>query len=226
MLNKDMKKIIDGFKKDGWIPEPEAKRLIAMAGMDVPKHRWARTPDEAVDFACKNCYPVVAKVVSPRIIHKSDVGGVVVGIDSDEKLENAWKTFSCLDGFEGMLVEEMAGKGQELIIGAKVDYQFGPVILLGIGGTGVEIYQDVTMRMAPINENDVTSMIDSLKGRNIILGFRGGPPANVEALTKLLINFSSLVISLRDHIQSIDLNPVICSGDRCIIADARVILND
>ena len=220
-----MKKIVDNFKKTGWAPEPEAKRLFAMAGLDVPNYICAHTPDEAVKFACQTGYPVVAKVVSPRIIHKSDVGGVIVGIDSDERLENAYQTLKGLDGFDCMLVEEMA-RGQELIIGAKIDYQFGPVILLGIGGTGVEIYQDVTMRMAPLNDNDVISMIDSLKGRSLLKGFRGGAPVNIDVLTKLLIKFSSLIIDLESHIQSIDLNPVICSRDRCIIADARIILSD
>jgi acetate---CoA ligase (ADP-forming) subunit beta len=225
MLKKDMIKIIDNFKKTGWIPEPEAKRLFAMAGLDVPKYIWAHEPDESIRFAGRCGYPVVAKVVSSRVIHKSDVGGVIVGIDSDEGLESAFQALKILDGFDGMLVEEMV-RGLELIIGAKIDYQFGPVILLGIGGTGVEIYQDVTMRMAPITRNDVVSMIDSLKGRNILRGYRGGEAVNIEALTDLLIRFSTLVIDLESHIQSIDLNPVICSRDRCIIADARIILND
>jgi acetate---CoA ligase (ADP-forming) subunit beta len=225
MLNKEMIKIIESFKKAGWMPEPEAKRLFSMAGLDVPKCIWAHALDESINFAGRNGYPVVAKVVSPRIIHKSDVGGVVVGIDSEEKLKKAYHAFKELDGFDGMLVEEMV-KGQELIVGAKIDYQFGPVLLLGIGGTGVEIYQDVTMRMAPIDKNDIVSMIDSLKGRDILRGFRGGAPVNVKALTELLTGFSSLIIDLESHIQSIDLNPVICSRDRCIIADARIILSD
>jgi len=225
MLNNEMRMIIESFKRTGWIPEPEAKRLFAMACLDVPRYIWAHEKDEFIRFAGRCGYPVVAKVVSPRVVHKSDVGGVIVGIDSDEGLESAFQTMKLLDGFDGMLVEEMV-TGKELIIGAKIDYQFGPVILLGIGGTGVEIYQDVTMRMAPIDGNDVKLMIDSLKGRDILKGYRGGEPVNLEALTDLLVRFSGLVIDLEGHIQSIDLNPVICSRDRCIIADARIILND
>jgi len=224
MLNKEMIKIVGNFKKTGWVPEPEAKRLFAMAGLDVPKFIWAHMPEEAVRFADQAGYPVVAKVVSPRIIHKSVVGGVITGIDTKDELEKAYHAFSKLDGFDGMLVEETA-TGQELIAGAKIDYQFGPVILLGIGGTGVEIYQDIAIRMTPIDKNDVISMIDSLKGRNILKGFRGGEPVNINALTALLSGFSSLVTDLEDHIRSIDLNPVICSGERCVIADARIILN-
>jgi len=224
MLNNEITKIIDKFKETGWVPEPEAKRLFQTAGLNVPKFSWVHTPDEAIESARRIGYPVVAKVVSPLVIHKSDVGGVIVGIDSDERLKEAFNIFKILDGFDGMLIEEMAS-GMELIIGAKIDYQFGPVILLGIGGTGVEVYQDVTMRMTPITESDVSSMIESLRGRKLITGFRGNESINIKELTSLIIQFSSLVTSIEDRIQSIDLNPVLCSGKTCIIADARIILN-
>lgn len=223
MLNKEIISIIDKFKEIGWVPEPEAKRLFQTAGLNVPKFSWAHTPEDAVESARWIGYPVVAKVVSPAVIHKSDVGGVIVGINSDERLKEAFNIFKTLDGFDGMLVEEMAG-GLELIIGAKIDYQFGPVILLGIGGTGVEIYQDVTMRMTPITESDVSSMIESLRGHKLITGFRGNDAVNIKDLTNLIIEFSSLVIAIEDRIQSIDLNPVLCSDKKCTIADARIIL--
>jgi acetate---CoA ligase (ADP-forming) subunit beta len=224
MLNNEIISIVDMFKAIGWAPEPEAKRLFQTAGLSVPKFSWAHTHEEAIESARRIGYPVVAKVVSPSVIHKSDVGGVIVGITSDERLTQAFDTFKALDGFDGMLVEEMAG-GMELIIGAKIDYQFGPVILLGIGGTGVEIYQDVTMRMTPVTESDVLSMIESLKGRRLITGFRGSDAANIKELTSLIMDFSSLVMEIEDRIQSIDLNPVLCSGKGCVIADARIILN-
>jgi acetate---CoA ligase (ADP-forming) subunit beta len=223
MLNNEIISIIDKFKEIGWVPEPEAKRLFRIAGLNVPEFSWVRTPEEAVIAARGIGYPVVAKVVSPAVIHKSDVGGVIVGINSDESLKDAFNTFKTLDGFDGMLIEEMA-RGMELIIGAKIDYQFGPVILLGIGGTGVEIYQDVTMRMTPITESDVLSMIESLKGRKLITGYRGNDAVNIKELTRLITDFSSLVTGIADRIQSIDLNPVLCSGKGCVIADARIIL--
>lgn len=223
MLNNEIISIIDNFKKIGWVPEPEAKRLFRMAGLNVPEYVWAHTPDEAIEFARRTGYPVVAKVVSPAVIHKSDVGGVIVGVNSDEKLDKAFNAFNALDGFDGMLVEEMV-YGRELIIGAKIDYQFGPVVLLGIGGTGVEIYQDVTMRMAPVTEKDVMAMIESLKGKGLIMGFRGSEPVNIKDLTEMITGFSSLVTAIEDRIESIDLNPVLCSGERCVIADARIIL--
>ena len=127
---------------------------------------------------------------------------MIVGIDNDQKLKQAYQKFSSLDGFEGMLIEEMIS-GLELIIGAKIDYQFGPIILLGIGGTSVEIYQDITLRMAPLTENDVISMVNSLEGQKIIKGFRGSDPINLNALTDMLIKFSSLIMQLQSHIESI-----------------------
>ena len=112
----------------------------------------------------------------------------------------------------------------ELIVGAKVDYQFGPVILLGIGGTGVEIYKDSTIRMAPLQERDVRSMVGKLKAHALLEGYRGADPVNLDDLTRLMLAFSSLVKELQDAIESVDLNPVKCSPEKCVIADARIIL--
>jgi acyl-CoA synthetase (NDP forming) len=109
-------------------------------------------------------------------------------------------------------------------VGAKVDYQFGPVILLGIGGTGVEIYKDSALRMAPLQERDVRSMVGNLKAHALLEGYRGAEPINLEDLTHLMLTFSQLVMDLQEHVESVDLNPVKCSPRKCIIADARVML--
>jgi len=122
-----------------------------------------------------------------------------------------------------MLVEEMVN-GVELIIGAKIDYQFGPVILMGIGGTGVEIYQDTVLKMAPLQETDVAQMVQGLKGRALIEGHRGTEPVNLAELTRMLILFSDLVMALEDRIESVDLNPVMASSKCCVAADARIML--
>jgi hypothetical protein len=168
-------------------------------------------------------YPVVAKVVSPRVIHKTERNGVEVGIDHHERLIEAFRRFHQIEGFQGVLVEETL-EGIELIIGAKVDNQFGPVVLLGMGGTGVEIYQDVVLRMAPLRQQDVESMMKCLKARKILEGYRGSPPVNAGELARLLMVFSDLVMDLEDWIESIDLNPVFCSPERCVIGDARIML--
>jgi succinyl-CoA synthetase beta subunit len=225
MLTGENKDILATAKAQGWVLEPEAKRLLASVGIDVPRFQWTTCKEDAVSFARDIGYPVVAKVVSPLVIHKSDLDGVAVGIGNDTELENAFDRFSCLDGFTGMLVEEMLA-GVELIIGAKMDYQFGPVILLGIGGTGVEIYQDTSVRMAPLRERDVVSMLRGLKARDILAGYRGSEPVDRQKLTQLLMIFSDLVVELQETFESIDLNPVICTGKRCIVADARIMLNE
>jgi succinyl-CoA synthetase beta subunit len=224
MLNEDLRAIVDNGRKAGWILEPEAKRLLSLAGLTVPEYGLARTASEAVAAAQRIGYPVVAKVVSAQILHKSEAGGVVVGVPDASRVTDIFEKFSALAGFAGLLVEEML-PGSELIVGAKVDLQFGPVILLGIGGTGVEIYQDTSIRMAPITEKDVPAMLADLKGGKLLSGYRGAEPISVPALIRLMLAFSALVMDLEDEIASIDLNPVKCTGSRCVVADARIMLD-
>jgi hypothetical protein len=223
MLTKEMMDILSAWEEIGWVLEPEAKRLFSLAGLDVPRFIWATRAEEAVRFARETGYPVVGKVVSPKVIHKSDWDGVVVGIDTDQKLIETFARFLRVEGFAGMLVEEMV-RGVELIVGAKVDEQFGPVILLGLGVTGVEIYRDVALRMAPLTERDIESMWRCLKAHPILEGYRGSDPVNLLELDRLLMTFSHLVMDLEKYMHSIDLNPVICSPVRCVIADARIML--
>jgi acyl-CoA synthetase (NDP forming) len=225
LLKKGIRDILSVSKDVGWVLEPQAKRLFSMAGLNVPRFTVSTTLEEAVRFAHKIGYPIVAKVVSPRIVHKSDSDGVTVGIDSDGGLTETFTRLSRIEGFAGVLVEEMMS-GAELIVGAKIDYQFGPVILLGIGGTGVEIYRDITMRMAPLRERDVDSMVKGLKANQLLEGYRGSEPINLRELTRLLITFSHLVMDLEEFIDSIDLNPVFCSSSTCVVADARIILKE
>ena len=223
MLNQKITDILSASREVGWVMEPEAKRLLALSGLRVPKFGWVRSGEEAVQLASEIGYPVVAKVVSPKILHKSEWEGVAVGLDRDEALLKIYERFSRYDGFAGMLVEEMVS-GLELIVGAKMDYQFGPVILLGIGGTGVEIYKDSTLRMAPLQERDVRSMVGNLKAHALLEGYRGAEPVNLEDLTHTMLTFSQLVMELQDRVESVDLNPVKCNPDKCIIADARIVL--
>jgi succinyl-CoA synthetase beta subunit len=223
VLKKEIIEIIEDSRGRGWVLEPDAKRILTAAGLDVPRFTWAKTYDEAVSFARKIGYPVVAKVVSPRVIHKTEVRGVVVGISSDKDLKDAFGALGRIEGCEGIVVDEMLS-GVELIVGAKTDQQFGPVILLGIGGVSVEVYRDTAIRMAPLAEQDVVSMIRCLKAHELLEGFRGKEPVNRELLTKLLMGFSTLVMEIADRVESIDLNPVMCSAQRCAVADARIML--
>jgi succinyl-CoA synthetase beta subunit len=223
MLTNEMRKIIDNAREAGWILEPDAKRLLGLAGLAVPNFEVAATAREAATAAGKIGYPVVVKVVSAKILHKSEVGGVIVGVQDESRLVEIHQKLSGLDGFAGLLVEEML-PGSELIVGAKVDFQFGPVILLGIGGTGVEIYQDTVIRMAPIGAKEVPGMIAGLKGAELLTGYRGAESIDTISLARLMENFSTLVMDLENEIESIDLNPVKCTGTRCVVADARIIL--
>jgi acyl-CoA synthetase (NDP forming) len=223
MLTQEMKNIILSSKAEGWVSEPQAKRLLSLAGLDVPRFFLARGVDEAIRFANEISYPIVGKVVSPKVIHKSDKNGVEVGIDSERRVREAFHRFRKIEGFEGMLVEEMLS-GLELIIGAKNDYQFGPVILFGIGGIWVEIYRDIILRMAPLGQRDIDSMMRCIKARPLLEGYRGSNPVNFKELNKLLMTFSDLVMDLESDIESIDLNPVFCSSNKCITADVRILL--
>jgi altronate dehydratase len=130
-----------------------------------------------------------------------------------------------LQGCEQILVEEMV-QGLEIIIGAKNDFQFGPVVVLGLGGTSVEIYNDTAIRMAPVTPGDVASMVNSLVAKKLFKGYRKKPGVNMTRLTELVVAFSSLTMDLEENFQSIDLNPVICTKDRCVIADARIMLQE
>jgi len=219
----EIREIIEGAQNDGWVLEPDAKRIISLAGIAVPRHTMARTLDEALISARQIGYPVVAKIVSPRILHKSDAGGVAVGIADPSRLEEVIRNFTTMDGFRGVLVEEMVS-GVELILGATIDSQFGPMILLGMGGTGVEIYRDVSLRMAPLSERDARSMARGLKARKVLEGYRGADPVDMNRLAGTVVSFSDLVMELADRIESIDINPLFCSATNCLAGDARIIL--
>lgn len=223
MLNSETEKILERSKAFGWVLEPAAKQILTAAGLDTPRFKWAATADEAVECAHAIGYPVAAKLVSPKALHKSELKGVALGVASDDKLRETYARFAQFPESSGMLVEEMVD-GVELIVGAKSDYQFGPVILMGIGGTGVEIYKDTVLKMAPIQAVDVEMMIQELKGRALLEGHRGAEPVNQTELSRLLISFSDLVMALKDRFQSIDLNPVMATSSRCVVADARIML--
>ena len=223
MLKHDIADILRRSSEQGWVMEPDAKSIFSIAGIDVPRFTWAKDLESALSFAGGIGYPVVAKIVSPEVIHKSDVGGVVPNILDAGRLTEVFNSFSRMKGFAGVLVEEML-TGIELIVGAKVDYQFGPVMLLGIGGTSVEIYRDTSLRMVPLRASDIDSMIADLKAHQLLEGYRGSEPVNKEALRRMLLSFSELVMDLAETIESIDLNPVFCSATNCTVADARIML--
>ncbi|THB81821.1 MAG: acetyl-CoA synthetase [Desulfobacteraceae bacterium] len=215
--------ILEQSRSRGWVLEPMAKSFMEMTGLDIPKFYLGSSSSRAGEFLKQCKSGVVAKCVSSQILHKTEYGAVRVGIHNQDQLKEAFRHFKLLPGFEEVLVEEMLS-GVELLVGAKIDYQFGPVIVMGIGGTGVEVYKDTTIRMAPLKPGDVLSMVNSLIGKDIISGHRGQQGVDMDVLTRVLVQFSHTVMEMEDRIESIDLNPVICTPDRCVVADARIIL--
>lgn len=223
MLKTEIKTVLEEARTRGWVSEPDAKRLLSAAGLEVSRFVTVTDPGQIEPVVADLGFPLAAKVVSSRIVHKSDVGGVRTGIKSIQELTAVFDTISLLDGFEAMLIEQMVS-GLELIVGAKMDDQFGPVVLLGMGGTGVEIYQDVSLRLAPLGITDVDAMIKGLKAAPLLSGYRGHRAVNRDELTRTLVCFSKFVMAAAGMIESIDLNPVMCSEQKCIVADARIML--
>lgn len=224
MLKKKIRTIIDTYKASGWVLEPDAKAIMKTQGLDIPDFVLTGSFDKAEVFLKKNKGPVVAKAVSKKILHKTEHQAVVTHISSSKQLKKEMERLLKLDGCEAVLIEEMV-QGLEIIIGAKNDFQFGPVVVFGIGGTSVEIYNDTAIRMAPLKPGDVFSMTASLKAKELLSGYRGKTGVNMEILTYTLVQFSHLIMDLEEDMASLDLNPVICTNDRCVIADARIILN-
>jgi len=210
--------------------EHEAKALCLEYGIPVTKFKVASSAEEAVKFAEEIGYPVVLKIVSPDVIHKFDVGGVILNLKSSEEVRNAYNQI--IENVKrnkpdakilGVNVQEMAPPSTEIIVGAIKDPQFGPTIMFGLGGIFVEVLKDVTFRIAPITEGDAREMISEIKAYPILKGFRGAPPADIEAIVKILVNVSKLVME-HQEIKELDLNPIMVYRSGAKTVDARIIL--
>ena len=223
MVNRRMKQIIKDAQDLGWVLEPYAKELLVEGGLTIPKGIVTDSPDAAVRFLNSAAGPVAVKAVSAEIVHKTEMQAVVTGIRDQDTLASEIRRLLSLKGCGRVLVEEMVS-GIEILAGAKNDAQFGPVVVLGPGGTGVELYNDTAIRLAPVDRTDVYSMVDSLGAKPVFEGFRGRPGVNMEALARMVVTFSHLIMDLEPYFESVDLNPVICTPDRCVAADARIML--
>ncbi len=210
--------------------EYEAKSLIAHYGIPVTKIHLAKSEEEAVEAAKEIGFPVVLKIVSPDVLHKSDVGGVKVNLKNEEEVRAAYR--SIIESVKqrvpnaritGILVQEFAPPGLELIIGLVRDPQFGPTVMFGLGGIFVEVYKDVAFRVAPLSEEDADSMIREIKAYRLLTGFRGMEPVDVGALKDALIKAGQVGLE-HEEIAEMDLNPVIAYPKGLKVVDARVIL--
>ena len=230
-----MKKVSEIFEKARnekrkYLLESEAKTVCVEYGIPVTKFMIAKTEDEAVKSADKLGYPVVLKIVSPDVIHKFDVGGVILNLKSSLEVRKAYsqilsnvRKHKAKAKITGILVQEMAPESTEIIIGATKDPQFGPALMFGLGGIFVEVLKDVTFRIAPITEADAKEMITEVKAYPILKGYRNQPPADIEAIIRILVNTSRLVMDYPE-IKELDLNPIMVYKKGAKTVDARIIL--
>jgi acetyl-CoA synthetase (ADP-forming) len=210
--------------------ETEAKKICMEYSIPVTKFELAKNETEAVKEANKIGYPVVLKIVSPDIIHKSDVGGVVVNLRDEKGVQNAYnrilenvKKHNAEARIIGMLVQEMAPPSTEVIVGAIKDPQFGPSVMFGLGGIFVEVLKDVTFRVAPITRDEACEMISEVKAYPLLKGYRNTPPVDIGAIAEILLNTSKLVID-HQEIKELDLNPIMVYEKGAKTVDARIIL--
>ena len=211
--------------------EPESKELIAAFGITTARHTVTASVKEAIQAATSIGYPIVLKIVSPDISHKTDVGGVKVGIKDAEGVKAAYEEIMKNVNIkkpdariEGILVEEMATPSTEVIIGGLRDPQFGPAVMFGLGGIFVEIYKDVSFRIAPLEEYDAIDMIHEIKGSKILKGFRNTESLDITSVAQTILKVSNIMVSL-EEIKEIDLNPVLVYPKGVKAVDARIILS-
>jgi len=227
----EINKIFEEVKGQGRnvLTYEESRKVMELAGVPLNKIEVGKNLDECIAKANEIGYPVVLKVISEDIIHKTEAGGVKVGIKSDSELKKAYEemmesvtTYHPGAKIDGFSIEEMVS-GVEVLVGQTTDPQFGKMIAFGIGGIFVEVYKDVSFRLIPISENDVEEMYCEIKGRKMLDGFRGMPALKMDDLKSLLLNISKLVEN-HPEIKEMDLNPVMVTKEGLKAIDARIIL--
>ncbi len=233
-INKTaVRRVLDKVKAEGRtsLTAPEGKLVCDAYGVTVPKEGVAKTAAETAKLATSIGYPVVLKIVSPEILHKTEAGGVLVGVKNaadarkgfDTIIANA-KKYNKKANLLGVQVQQMIGGGQEVIIGAVTDPSFGKLVAFGLGGVLVEVLKDITFRLAPASKEDALSMLDGIAAAEILKGVRGADPVNRNALAGLIQNVSKLVADFPE-IAEMDLNPVFASKSGAIAADVRIVVD-
>ncbi len=233
-MKEKVKKIIRQYFEEGrkLLLEPEAEQVLSLYGVPVLPAKVAKEADEAVTIAKELGFPVVLKVISAQIIHKSDAGGVKVGLNTGEDVVNAFneimknaRNYDPKAKIDGLFVQKMSSPGgREVIIGATKDPQFGPVVMFGLGGIFVEVLKDVVFRVAPISPPEAMEMIQEIKGLPILKGTRGEKPINFDSLSKAISNISQLVFDFPEIVE-LDANPVYVYEDGLYAVDARIVLS-
>jgi acetyl coenzyme A synthetase (ADP forming)-like protein len=229
--NSTVRNLLDRVKAEGRtsLTAPEGKLLCDAYGIPVPKEGVARTASDAAKLAKDMGFPVVLKIVSPDILHKTEAGGVLVGLKSAEDVHKGYETivsnakrYKADAKIAGVQVQQMIGGGQEVIIGAVTDPSFGKLVAFGLGGVLVEVLKDITFRLAPATKEDALSMLDGIQAAEMLRGVRGGAAVSREALADTIVKVSKLVSDFPE-ISEMDLNPVFASPNGAIAADVRVV---
>jgi len=228
-----VRKVLDKVKADGRnsLTAPEGKLVCDAYGIAVPGEGLAKSADDATKLAGKMGYPVVMKIVSPDILHKTEAGGVVVGVKDDAAAKAAYdqilanaKKYKADAKIEGIQVQQMLAGGTEVIIGSITDDSFGKLVAFGLGGVLVEVLKDITFRMAPATKEDALSMLDGIQAKEMLHGVRGGDPVNRDALANIIVGVSQLVTDFPEIVE-LDLNPVFATKKDAIAADVRIVVD-
>lgn len=218
------------IKSQNLLTEVKSKELLKKARIPVVEAKLARSKKEAISISKEMGFPVVLKISSPDVVHKSDSGGVKLGLANATQVSKAYSEIisSVKQAYpeaqiEGVSVQTMAPPGVEVIVGMSKDPQFGPVLMFGLGGILVEVLKDVSFRIVPVTERDAGEMIREIKGYPILEGYRGQKPASIPALEKLIVKVSQF-IEKNPQIKELDLNPIFAYPDKAVAVDARIIL--
>jgi acetyl coenzyme A synthetase (ADP forming)-like protein len=215
---------VSAHPEKSWLPLAEIERLLSLVGVRIAAHRQTAPDPEAAAVAARELgFPVVLKAVAPSIVHKSDVGGVALGLADEAAVRAAADAMRRRLALTGLIVQQQVPRGVEALVGMTHDPSLGPLLVTGIGGTAVELYKDVAFRVTPITDVDAREMLDSLRGRALLDGFRGGPLADREALVDVMLRVAAL-IELVPELVELDLNPVMVlePGAGAIAVDARM----
>ncbi len=212
--------------------EAEAKTFLEYYDIPVARSHVAQTPDEAVSVASRVGYPVVAKILSPQIVHKSDAGGVVLDINDESELREEFdkitrraREYAPDAEIQGVTIQHMVEKGgQEVILGAKRDSLFGPVILFGMGGVGVEVFKDFAIGLPPLNQTLARRIMEETKVFQLLKGFRNMPPANIKQLEEIMVRFSQMLVDF-PQLKEVDINPLLANESQVIALDARIVID-
>ncbi len=229
----EVRRILDQVKSEGRtsLTAPEGKRVCDAYGITTPKEGVAKSAADAAKMATAMGFPVVLKIVSPEILHKTEAGGVLVGIKSADEAEKGFATimanaakYNAKATLLGVQVQQMLSSGQEVIIGAVTDPAFGKLVAFGLGGILVEVLKDITFRLAPASNDDALSMLDGIAAAAILKGVRGSDPVDRKALSTMIVNVSQLISDFPE-IAEMDLNPVFATKGGAIAADVRIVVD-